>query len=202
MKVVLAHTTYQASVDVQERLTRYVLAMRQALSDPAVAADVEQRMVDILEEQDIRPGHTIPAEAVRAIEAIMGDPAAFTEIDVQQMALYHRRLSALQLVLRFSGVGLLLAAATVLVLLLSAVLSLFGKDATDSFPSGVVEWVYAVAGGSTMAVFSLLGTLAGICLLQGRLTPRGRHLLRSAGIAGLGMVATVIVSAIVIIATN
>lgn len=202
MKVVLAKVHYDAAPATKERIEHYIRDMRGALGDPEVAHDVEQRMVDILEEHGIQAGQNITAAALDKVEAIMGDPSDFTEIDMQQMMVYHKRLSALQLLLRFSGAGLLLAALSVLILLVSAIASFAGRDAANTFPSGGLEWTYAIAGIAMMTIFMVLSTVAGISLLQGRLTPRGRRLLRSVGIAGLGTVVVVLLSAVCIAISN
>lgn len=199
MQILLAGVHYNATQHIKKQLEHYTDDMRTALDNPDVAEDVEQRIVDILEEQGVLDGGTITNEEVDIIMDLMGNPADFSDTDMQQMLIYHKKASALQISLRFVSVGAFFMAFAVLILIASAITSYFGRSASETFPTGIAQWLYAITGLSVAILFVIFSVLTGISLLQGKLTKKNRRLLKLTSITGLVTLIALAISAWLVI---
>ena len=199
MQIVLAGVHYNATQHIKKQLEQYTDDMRTALDNPDVAEDVEQRIVDILEEQKVLGGGTITNKEVDIIMNLMGNPADFSDTDMQQMVIYHKKASALQIALRFVSVGAFFMAFTVLILIASAITSYFSRSASETFPTGIAQWLYAITGLSVAILFVIFSVLTGISLLQGKLTKKNRRLLKLTSITGLITIIALALSAWLVI---
>jgi len=199
MNVTVAGVRYKASDATAEALKNYTQAIQEALNNPELAQDVEQRMVDILEEQGITGGKIITGAVLDVIKTIMGNPVAFSDADLQDMAVYHKKVSALRVLLRTVGGGALVAAVLAFGLLASALVSYFGRSSAETFPSGFAQWLYALFGLAAGCVFIIFSVMTGVSLLKGRLTKRGRRLLRVTGCMGIVLAAAIVICGWIIV---
>jgi len=76
-RIHLARVAYDIEIGAKKELDTYLKDIKTALNNDETLLEVEQRMSEILLEQDVKPGGVITARDVKAIRQQLGEPSEF-----------------------------------------------------------------------------------------------------------------------------
>lgn len=83
-RIHLARVAYDIELGAKKELDAYIKAVKTALNNDETLMEVEQRMSEILLEQNVKPGGVITSTDVKAIREQLGEPREFGDAQAEE----------------------------------------------------------------------------------------------------------------------